>query len=255
MANFFEFLSKVWPERESFQGSARAYISFCESSPESWEYLEAPMWMEFFTDYLLMNEAIILDLGAGCGKLTELAIKAGTEPKNIFALEPNSILLRALFDKSLGVGCIQAGSDELGDDILKNIGFNLIMSNMVASHLTTEQFNNFILKSADILSPGGVLAYSTPNPVAKAQKFKCGIEDNFYIGVEEAPWGGLTPYHHRSISYQMKAMRSAGFKPSIIQCGDNLIPFSTSSIENTWNGNVDLNQFKRVLFWGVRERK
>ncbi len=44
-----EKVEKYWPDRGIFQGSARAYIRFCEQPQPTWDCLEKPLWQLFFS--------------------------------------------------------------------------------------------------------------------------------------------------------------------------------------------------------------
>jgi SAM-dependent methyltransferase len=210
----FDKLRKLWPERQIFQGSARAYIRYCERWQPSWDCFEKPMWKSYFQN-LNFNGAWLLDIGSGTGKLVDLLMEEGANPKDILALEPNPILVDFLYKRNLGVGCIRDDSYNLDIPILQNNEIDLITANMVTNHLSTPEFDKLIQDASGVLKLDGVLAYMVPNPYRKEEKYCMGKDDNFTVVEENAPWGGLVEYHHRSEAYEREVLEKYGFDSDV----------------------------------------
>lgn len=210
--NEFDALRKLWPNRKIFQGSACAYIRYCESWQLHWEAFEKPIWEALFQD-LNLKEACVLDIGSGTEKLVDLLIEKGAVPENIFVLEPNPILAGFLFNRQLGVWCIKDGVCNLDSFVVQNLA-DMVTANMVMNHLSTPDFNKLVGDIAGVLKPDGVFAYTVPNPYRKQEKHGFKNNDDFGIAVEEAPWGGLVEYHHRSEEYQRKKLEKVSLRPS-----------------------------------------
>lgn len=210
--NEFDKIRELWPGRQIFQGAARSYIRYSEKEHTPWERFEKPLWKGIFQE-LGVKEAVVLDIGSGPGKLVDLLIEEGTKPENIFALEPNSILIDFLYGRGLGINCIIDSSHNLDNPIMQNHEFDLVCANMVVNHLSNADFDKLVKDSSGTLGLKGFLIYTTPNPCRKEAKYGLDGVDNSTVIIENAPWGGLVEYHHRSIDYQRKILENLGFNP------------------------------------------
>ena len=211
--NEFDKLRQLWPDRQIFQGSAGAYIRYCESWQLHWEGFEKPLWTDLFQN-LNLKEACVVDMGSGTGKLVDTLIENGAKPENIFALEPNPILIEYLFNRQLGIGCIRDSAYNLKNPIAQKLEADMITANMVMNHLTTPDFNELVSDINGVLKQDGLLVYTVPNPYRKQQKHSFEDNDNFGVAIENAPWGGLVEYHHRTEDYQKNVLNDAGFNQS-----------------------------------------
>ena len=210
--NEFDKLRKLWPNRQIFQGSAWAYIRYCESRRLPWEGFEKPLWKAFLRE-LNLKEASVLDIGSGTGRLVDLLIEERAKPENIFILEPNPILVNFLFERKLGVGCIRDSSCNLDNPVAQHLEADLVTANMVVNHLPTTDFDKLVKDIAGVLKLDGIFAYMVPNPYWKEMRYSLDKSDNSSVVVEDAPWGGLVEYHHKSEAYQRKILENSGFKP------------------------------------------
>lgn len=199
--------------KDIFGDSVAAYIDYCSKPQIPWEYLERPMWELILEDFKL-SDARIIDIGSGAGNSVDLLIKTGAKPRNIFALEPNSVLAQHLYDKyhKIGVGVIVGSSAGLGFRYLQNEEFDMISANMVANHLTTPEYDDFIKYARGMLMLDGFLIYTTPFPEEKSKKHGFDCSDNYVAVAEPAPWGGMVKYNHRSEEYQTSLLENNGFE-------------------------------------------
>lgn len=216
--NDLEMVQKYWPDRGIFQGSARAYIRFCEQPQPTWDDLEKPLWQLFFQS-LTTTDLLVLDVGTGPGKLIDVLLEAGILPEHILAMEPNPILIEYLLNRKLGIGCMKDSAVELGHELLQHAEIDLITANMVVNHLTTEQFCEFIANARGALRAKGILAYTIPHPGSKAQKYHIDHRKKEALFEEDAPWGGRVYYYHRSEEYQRHLLQQYGFSVITIEWG------------------------------------
>jgi 2-polyprenyl-3-methyl-5-hydroxy-6-metoxy-1,4-benzoquinol methylase len=205
-------LDQLWPNRGIFQGAATAYMRWCEQPLSPCGYLEHELWQSLLRQLDHLPLAHILDVGSGAGIFLQLLIACGANPKNILALEPNPILAQHLRDKNLGVGCIRAESAELNFPLLRLAEIDIITANMLVNHLPTAAYLDFVTQASEIILPGGILAYTVPEPHRKAAKHGLSYMDNEAVAEEEAPWGGLVRYFHRPVRFQRQALAKSGFR-------------------------------------------
>jgi hypothetical protein len=136
-------------------------------------------------------------------------------------LEPNPILIQYLYEKRLGVGCIKDEWITLGHPMFSLGEFGLIAANMVVNHLSTDRYTQMVEDMFGALTQDGLVVYTAPNPERKAAKHNLNPDDNDAVAEEEAPWGGLVRYFHRSLGYQIWAMQRAGFDVAVLAGGWN----------------------------------
>ncbi len=204
-----EKLKYLWPDRDIFQGSARTYIRFSEKHNLPWNNLEKWLWVYTFRGF--NSQTKFLDFGAGAGKLTRIAAMTTINPKNIVALEPNPILRGHIRDKFPFASTLETAtnlSSQLKDHGGKR---HLIAANMVFNHIDHESLVPTLVELYGALNPSGYLAMVIPHPEHKAWKFGRENRDT-WAEEEEAPWGGYTEYHHRSLDMYQKILEGLGFQ-------------------------------------------
>jgi hypothetical protein len=202
----------AFPSVDIFQSSSAAsYIDYCSKPKPAWEYMEKPMWKDILSEKFDISNAAIFDVGSGAGKLIDLLVEAGANLQNILALEPNLELATYLRQKK-GILCIKDSSHNLNSWVLQHQEYDLVTANMVANHLTTPDYDNFVKYVKGMLMLDGVFIYTIPFPEGKARKHNFDNLDNSIIVEEDAPWGGKVKYHHRSEDYQVYILQENGFK-------------------------------------------
>lgn len=196
--------------------------SSTEEAP--WKDLEQPLWKHLFSHF--NSRTILLDFGAGLGKVTTEALRHfrenfhGINPKNILGFEPNPILASEYKKHNQGVRCVRRLAPALHQTPWSE-NFTLVAANMVHNHMTTKDFSRAIKFTSQILRPQGTLAFVIPHPEDKAAKHNFHKNIQEFTIEEPAPWGGLTEYHHRSLDLIASILTDNNFLVQYAEYGLN----------------------------------
>lgn len=112
----------------------------------------------------------MLDFGAGTGRITWEALRAGLRHYHIVAYEPNELLARE-FGRGVGMRCYRSRASTLSKSRWAKDGFTLITANMVFNHLDDAAYEDMVKESRAMLGPTGTLVYTIPHPIYKSMKY------------------------------------------------------------------------------------
>lgn len=202
-----------------FIGQEEVYADFANSS-YTWRYIERPALMECLMP-LMHNDRVVLDVGCGIGRSTQLLLDAGANPKNTYGIDMNVSLL-----EKACAACpdVNFSMQDLASLQFPDNMFHIAMASMVFQVQDNEIFSQSLRHLYRVLKPEGTLIYVVTHPLHMVDE---SIDQYMHTGwlTVKTPWHTSLQNFHRTTETYITETIQAGFAvtsvdiPSVIEAG------------------------------------